>query len=183
MKRTRSRTKRIARYIENIQQKHRYFALFMACYNCTPANCNHFKRYCQMTQLSEQRLQIRPCRNLKKIHNDCAVSCGQTRLIFHCLEQLTYTTLESAKVNSHAYILRGTRTSTTCYSLLWFYLGNDGMIANMCCLKYKFCCHSYLVLISLQRHLSQENKTNFFSQPKKNPPLRERVFHKPYSNT
>ena len=42
-------------------------------------------------------LQIGLCRNSKKINNGCSISCGQTRLILYCMEQLTHTTVESGQ--------------------------------------------------------------------------------------
>ena len=40
---------------------------------------------------------------LRKIPNDSSVSCGQTRLVFHCLEQLTHTTVESEQRKIHMH--------------------------------------------------------------------------------
>ena len=75
---------------------------------------NRFNSCCQMTQLNEWHLQIGLCRNLKEIHNGCLIFCGQMRLIFNCMKQLTHKTVESGQ--------KRTPTRTTCNDLVWFYI-------------------------------------------------------------
>ena len=70
------------------------FRIFIVYYNCPPKNLKHFNTCCQMTQLMEWHLQIGLCWNLKKNHNFCSVSCGQSRLLFHCIKQLTHLTVK-----------------------------------------------------------------------------------------
>ena len=88
----------------------------MVCYNCTPTNCNCFNSCCQMMQRNELHLLIGLCWNLKKIHNGCSVSCGQTRLIFNCIEQLAHTTIESGQERTH---MNTQRNLCTHYILLF----------------------------------------------------------------
>ena len=80
-----------------------YFTSFILCYNCTSTNCNRFNSCYKMTQLSEWHLQIKLCRNSKKIYNGSSVSCGQRRLIFHCMEQSTHTAKESGQRRTHMH--------------------------------------------------------------------------------
>ena len=99
-----------------VYRKHRYFASIMVCFNRNSTNYNRLDSYCQMMQQHEWHFQNGLCRNSKKTHNGCLVSCGQTRLIFHCMVWLTRTTVESGQKRTHMHTQRNPYT----YHMLLF---------------------------------------------------------------
>ena len=115
------------------------------------------------------------CRLTQKILlQGCSVSCEQTNSIFHCMERLTHITVESGQRRTHK---RTQRNSCTHHMFLfgvistreWLYDCKHVQPSN------KICFSRYLVRISIQRHLSYENVTTFFSPTQKNSPSRKWV--------